>query len=130
MAKGPVLCDRELAVDRLEDAIKLASKTSDPRDKRIVEDAKRSVTMLQSLRNEPDQFDVDDEDDWDDDDDDDDPDEDAEDRYDNRIRGVGSLNILDLIRAACRRAGLDPKKVIDEIAGMDPKKSPRNRTRK
>ena len=127
VAKGPVLCDRQLAIERFEDAIELASKSGDPRDKPVVEDAKQAVSLLKSVLDDLD------EDDWDDDEDDwdeDDWDEDSEGSYDDIVGGSTLDAVYDMLRLVCKRAGLDPAAVLAEIESEQRTKSQGNRTGK
>jgi hypothetical protein len=118
MAKGPYRFDEELTVDCFRQAIQLASKSSDPRDERIVGMAKRS---LSSVENVLPKFD-----DYEDDDEDDDFDEDIR----SIMEGVSPEEMYDAVRAVCERVGLHPDGVLDELTGGGEKRSRQRGRRK
>jgi hypothetical protein len=125
MAKGPYRYDHRLTVGRLQEAIELASKSSDPRDKQVAENAKRCLTLVgDALRVLHE--DEDDDDDYDDDD----CDEYGEGPFGDGTNGVSPDDIYDMVRRVCGRLGLDPEEVLDELTGARPKKSRRTRTKK
>jgi len=113
MAKGPRRYHRQSAIDHLKKAIELASKSGDPRDGRIVEMAKRSLTVLEGTV--PD-FDHDDYEE-------DDLDEYADGQYGDEMDGVSPGELYDAFRAICGRMGLDPDEVLGDFARDRPKPS-------
>jgi len=124
LEKGPYRYDHRLTVGRLQKAIELASKSSDPRDKQVAENAKRCLSLVgDALR-------VLHEDEDDDDYDDDDYDEYGDGPFGDGTNGVFPDEIYDVVRRACGRLGLDPEEVLDELTGARPKKSRRTRTKK
>jgi len=112
MEKGPFKFSRHLTIYRFQQAIKLASKSSDLRDKQIVENAKRCLGLVEAAS--PDCVHLDD--------DGDDLDEYSEGCYDNDIDGLSPEEMREIIRTTCERAGLDPEAVLDEIINSKPKK--------
>ena len=108
VARGPFRCDADRAVDHFEKAIELASESSDPRDRKVVENAKRAQSTLRSLQDDLEEDDADD-------DDFDDYDADGEEAYDYDLDELEAAGVLDKIRAACRKSGTDPQQILDEI---------------
>lgn len=110
--------DEEFARDCLQEAVDLASKSSDPRDKRIVELASPLLESLKCVLD--DYYDEDDEDE--DDEDDYDEDEDLGGEYtrgafadEASTQGLSPRTLIEIIREACARTGMDPKVVFREL---------------
>ena len=123
LEKGPYRYDHRLTVGRLEKAIELASKSSDPRDKQVAENAKRCLTLVgDALRVLHE--------DEDDDDDYDDYDEYGDGPFGGGTNGDFPDEVYDVVRRTCARIGLDPEEVLDQLTGARPKKPPRTRTKK
>ncbi|MDD4269754.1 MAG: tetratricopeptide repeat protein [Pirellulaceae bacterium] len=121
ISRGPVQGDWQLAQDGLEKAIELASKSSDPRDKKTAETAARLLHLIETAPEDDceDDWDDDSEDDWEDDDDDDDDDGDEYDgrAFDRSAFGddLSAARLIEIIRRASARAGLDPKVIFDQL---------------
>jgi hypothetical protein len=127
MDKGPHHFNRQLTVERLRRAIELASESTDPRDEVMVHMAKRALRAARGPLGDLDDDKYDDEDEYEDDEDD-----------DTHNPGPGPFDagraslqdVLDALREACRRAGIDPEDVLDEIGGIPPGGGPRRRKKR
>ena len=111
IGKGPFRYNRQLTVEQLQRAIELASKSTDPRDKQVVENAKRLISLVEDVSRHHDEYY------------DDDLDECSENGCDDSTDGVAIEDLQDVIQMVCGRLGLDPEAVLDEIAGGRPDKS-------
>ncbi|MHC4402132.1 MAG: tetratricopeptide repeat protein [Planctomycetota bacterium] len=111
IGKGPFRYNRRLTVERLQRAIELASKSSDPRDKQVVENAKRFLSLAESVSHHHDEYR------------DDDLDECCEDGCDGQTDGTTIDELQDVIQRVCRKLGLDPEVMLDELRSDRPDKS-------
>ena len=111
IGKGPFRYNRRLTVERLQRAIELASKSSDPRDKQVVDGAKRCLSLIEDVSHHHDEYD------------DDDLDECSENGRGDPTDGATIDDLQDVIQKMCGRLGLDPEAVLDELAVGRPDKS-------
>ncbi|NQT39004.1 MAG: hypothetical protein HQ581_16015 [Planctomycetes bacterium] len=105
--KGPFRYKRKLTLKRLRQAIELASESSDPRDKPVVENAKRGLSLIEDISHHHD----------------DDLDESSENGCGDPMDGVAPEDLRNVIETVCGRLGLDPEEILDELVGGQPDKS-------
>jgi tetratricopeptide (TPR) repeat protein len=101
MQKGPFRFNRRRAVEGFKRSIQWASKSSDPRDKQILEDAKRALDMAESALPEG-LLDVD-------------FDDGGAKFREGPLEGVPVKAVQKLFEAACANLGLDPDEVMDDM---------------
>ena len=111
MEKGPFRFKRRLAIKRLERAIELASKSSDPRDKRVVQNAKRLLSAAENTSHHHNEYD------------DDDLDEPFENARGDLPDDVAIEDLHDVIQTVCKNLGLDPEEILNELEAGRPDKS-------
>jgi tetratricopeptide (TPR) repeat protein len=107
IAKGPWMCDRDKALDHLDEAVRLGTLSDDPRDKDILELAKEAQTFLND--SSLDAYEYDDEDELDDDD------EGQIDELLDDLDGIPRDVVFRMLDKYCRQAGLDPEAVMEEL---------------
>jgi len=105
IGKGPMRCNLRLAMEHLQEAIRLGSASNDPRDEEVARDARRGVTLLEEYLSDDDEYD---------DDDDDEYDEYEDEPHDGDTIGISPGEIMDRIRDMCGRMGLDPDEVLED----------------
>jgi len=115
--KGPLRFNRKRTIDAFQRAILLASASSDPRDRRLLEEARKGLSVVTGMlpgvhsrtsRNcDPVCH-------WDDDDDDEAP-SDGVPFADMTVEAI-----RELFEQTCARLGLDPEQVIDELNKRGP----------
>jgi tetratricopeptide (TPR) repeat protein len=108
IASGSVLCGRHEVLEHLREAVQLGAASDDPRDKQIVEMAKKSETLFNQLPEH------DYHDDYEVDDDLDDDDEEFDDFMDH-LEGIPRSVVIRMIEGFCEDSGLDPEFVMAEI---------------
>jgi tetratricopeptide (TPR) repeat protein len=121
IAKGPRTCDRRLARECLEQAVKLAEGSSDPDRVETAQNARQSLDFL----NTADRLSTD-EDEFADELDDDDAEFSEEDESgafgpeDDAMDDDRALppKLVDIFTRACREMGVDPEDIIEEIGGL------------
>lgn len=105
IGKGRMRCNIRLAINHLQEAIRLGSASNDPRDEAVVREAKQGAALLEEHLSD---FDNDDE--WDD----------CEDEpYAGATTGLSPDQIIDGIRDMCDRMGLNPDVVMDDPVLQD-----------
>lgn len=130
ISRGPVQGDWQLAQDGLEKAIELASKSSDPRDKKTAETAARLLHLIETAPEDDceDDWDDDSEDDWEDDDDDDDDDGDEYDgrAFDRSAFGddLSAARLIEIIRLRLRAGRLGPEGDFRSIGDRQGRRGP------
>jgi tetratricopeptide (TPR) repeat protein len=115
IAKGPRRCDRNGALDHLQEAVRLGTSSGDPRDKDVVDAVKQAQTFLSDVSL------------GDDDDDDDYDDEGNFDDLMDDLKGIPRNVILGMIQGHCKQMGLDPEVVMGEIERRQAASSRRTR---
>ncbi len=103
MSKGPFRFKQRLAVERFQRGIELASKSSDPRDKSMVEQAKRYLAMAENVPDHGDMSCMDDVDDS------------VENAEADREAGVSAKDLRSIVERVCDKLGLDSEAVLDDI---------------
>ena len=120
--KGPRRCDRNWAIEHLQEAVRLGTSSGDPRDQDVVDNAKQARTFLSDVSLGVDADD--------DDADDDDADEGNFDDLMDDLEGIPRNVILDMIQRQCKQMGLNPEEVTREIERRQAAGSRRTRGRK
>ena len=110
---GPFHCNRPVAITQLKMAIELASKSGDPRDDRIVKNAKQCLGMIEDTSRYHDEYCDDDSDD----DLDDEMDDYYEDEYDGPMNGLTIAALRDLVDKVCKKLGMDAEEMFNQITG-------------
>ena len=108
--KGPFGCNRTLAIEQLQMAIELASKSGDPRDQRIVKNAKQCLGMIEDTSHHHDEYDDDSDDYFDDE-----MDEYCENGNGNPMEGVNFGDFQDVLQKVSDKLGLSPEEVLNKI---------------
>jgi tetratricopeptide (TPR) repeat protein len=121
--------DRRRCLKHLNEVVRLGGSSEDPRDKELVDQARKALAILEDspLGHLFDAFEDDDDFDDDDDDFDDDGDGDDEARTDAFLAGLAGIPrqaLIMFVRAFCKREGLDPDEVMAEL---DRRQATRNR---
>jgi len=122
--KGPVRCNRQLALEHLEKAVELGSASNDPRDKDVVKTAKRGATLLEHISSHY-IGDYDDDDEYDDE-----YDDDEYESYGGEPVGMSPNELVGVIQDICDRLGLEPHEVLNELAGGQSAEPRRTRKKK
>ena len=108
--EGPFACNRPLAIEQLQMAIELASKSGDPRDQRIVKNAKQCLGMIEDTSHHHDEYDDDSDDYFDDE-----MDEYCENGNGNPMEGVNFGDFQDVLQKVSDKLGLSPEEVLNKI---------------
>ena len=91
-------------------AIELASKSGDPRDQRIVKNAKQCLGMIEDTSHHHDEYDDDSDDYFDDE-----MDEYCENGNGNPMKGVNFGDFQDVLQKVSDKLGLSPEEVLNKI---------------